>query len=279
MKTLSLALLALALALPASLARAQSLHRYDSPPLPALAQWCDDTTAFLANEKMRAMRFVAQEDYAQAEQILNHALTEAARSLSVSPGMRAPITLGLVQRGSRIAAALAPLATAGTLGEISIVSFLSDWVQFVIDTESSIDVPYYLPYHYRYRRCEAGCEGFDLAQFQRLYVQLAQNQLGFVVDHMTRVTERGVFPYGDPRFFLKAAEILAYEVSVDLSRNLDAYAHACSIRALQRLSERLARYNQGDASIYPGGLPWAVAAVREELIEASDALTADACGR
>jgi hypothetical protein len=97
-----------------------------------------------------------------------------------------------------------------------------------------------------------------------------------VYSHLTTIADGAVYPVGDPRAFLKVAELVTRFVVSDISMTLQAHMHACSIASLLRLSQKLTAFNQGSRMNYPS-YPMAVGMVRQELEAVADNL-ASSCG-
>lgn len=252
--------------------------RAGTPYLPQIAQWCNDITMILGEHLANASMSMQMGDLATAKRILDRALKEASASIQLNPNLREPLTKLLVDRGIALSRALDRSMGNSQLELMAKVNFLSGFVEFVIQKSAEMDSQYYIPYHYQYGACRGNCPSdFDFASFQDQFIEYGRDLLQFTYERLTIVTRNGVFPSGDPRAFLKVAELVTGYVAQDLSMTLGAYANACVIRDLKRLSWRIAAFNRGHGG-YPS-YPLAVAMVRQEMEYAAASLDGSSCGR
>lgn len=248
------------------------------PYLPQISQWCSDITMILGEHLANASMSMQMGDLATAKRILDRALQEASASIQLNPNMREPLTKILVDRGIALSHALDRSMGNSQRELMAKVNFLSGFVEFVIQKSSEMDSQYYIPYYYQYGACGGHCPAdFNFAGFQERFIEYGRDLLQFTYERLTIVTHNGVFPSGDPRAFLKVAELVTGYVAQDISMTLGAYANACVIRELKRLSWRIATFNRGHGG-YPN-YPLAVAMVRQEMEYAAASLTAGSCGR
>jgi hypothetical protein len=244
-----------------------------------VAQWCSQVSGALTMALASADNAVALNQLDSAKQQLEAALNTADASLAKSQVQVAPVTKQLLDRGVALSQAIDGVTGAGDpLSALTEVSFLDDYLRFVVSTEQELDVPFYLPYVYQYGQCVTCPGSFDVVSFERQYLAYAQAQLSFVGDHLTEVVNGAVYPIGDPRVFLKAAELVSGWVAQDLGQSLFAAQEACTAGQLSTLSTSLAAYNSGTGGTMFMNLPQAVAQTRAQLDGLSDAITSTSCG-
>lgn len=248
------------------------------PYMPEISQWCDDIAAILGEELSNAGMSMQMGDLAGAKQILDRALREAAASIHLNPSLRKPMTLVMIGRGITLSRALDRVMGNSRPELLAKVNFLSGFVQLVIAKSNEMDSSYYLPYYYQYGACGGHCPAeFDFGAFQNRVIEFGAALLQFTYEHLTIETSRGTFPAGDPRAFLKAAELVSAYVAQDVTMTLGSYANACVIADLKRLSRRVAAFNNGHGG-YPN-YPIAVAVVKQELEYAASNLGDVNCAR
>ncbi len=252
-----------------------------------ISQWCSDVVIVLKKEKARAaVQLQRKGNAVLAEQILVDAMLAAAESLDIASEQASPVTKSLIDNGLFYSQALDATLGSAPLATQTKLNFLFSYVDFIIQKEKSLDRPYFIPYRYRYKSCwsacgnakyscwEENCEAdFNFKAFAKEYVDFGKEQIEFVLDKFTEQDGRGrIVPLGSPIAFLKLAELVSKQVAQDLSNNLYAYAHACSIRELEALSANLEAFNlYGDNSIYYNTAN-AVQAVHDELRNIANSL-------
>lgn len=235
-----------------------------------ISDWCSQVTRVLRREKQRAMLQVQADRLATAKQILKDALVTASESLQTDPNLGTPMTKRMIDRGVIYAIGIDnAISNATRLDLLTQLDFLTGFTDLVIRASEELDIPYYIPYHYRYHRCRTSCDGFDFRAFERLYLQYAHAELEFVVDHSVNRDYRGgrtvVTPIGKPEAFLKLAELSSGLLAREIAGTLDAYRNACVVTDLQALHEILRDYNLfGDRSYFPN-IRYAVEGTAREI--------------
>ena len=232
----------------------------------SISSWCSKVSAVLRRERDRAGNALKRNQLAKAELMLIDALVAAAQSIEFDPELGSPMTKTLIDRGLLISDALDEIlggpccTTKSKVERLTKVKFLFEYVQFIIQTEHDLDQRWYIPARYSHDSCWTECDGegygrcwtecapgFDFDSFQRQFVVFAQNQLSFMTNRFTETVRRGrydrVVPIGDPRAFLKLAELGSQFVAADLKDNVYAYRNACSIIDLETLGQELNEYN------------------------------------
>lgn len=216
--------------------------------LEELSAWCHRASSLLNRELRRARQQLQDDRLEFSWQILQDALFAVARSIQVDPEFGGPLTKVLVDRGLLISRYLDESLTSGTRQEMaSKLSFLFDYVQFVVEMEYEFDGEWYVPYRYRYRGCGDCDNDFRFAEFEKRFLDYGRKQLEFVsytlTERFEKLGETEVRPIGDPRVFLKVAELTSTWVANDISNNLHAYRRACTITQLSQLATDLRDFN------------------------------------
>jgi len=225
----------------------------------AVAEWCSRATRVLRREKQRAMLQVQYDQLATAEQILMDALVTASQSLNINHRLGTPMTKRLIDRGVIYADGIKNALNQNGSSRLSLlteIDFMTGFIDLIVRADEELNIPYYIPYHYRYGRCRDRCDGFDFRAFERLYLQYAHAELKFVVDHsVNRDYHNGrvvVTPIGRPAAFLKLAELSSGLLAKEISETLEAYRNACVVSDLMSLHDILRDYNLfGDRSYFP----------------------------
>jgi hypothetical protein len=238
------------------------------PPelVPSIEQWCDRLGMFMASQLDEAKIQIQFDNPAYAYQILRDALEIGAASIVVPSPYVSPLTKRMIDRGLVIANTLDEVASTHRSLPATRLMAMVEYFEFMVSTLRDLDRPYFIPYHYRFGRCGAGCGGFDYAGFERRYLDYARRQLVFLNRVFTLPPQRGsdkVLPVGDARVYLALVPVVASQVAMDLAGTLAAYEHACSVMRLEGLADKVRHYNR-----YGRGYPnqaWAVGDVHDGL--------------
>lgn len=225
----------------------------------AVSDWCSRVTRILRREKQRAMIQVQSDRLASAEQILKDALVTASQSLRANPSLGTPMTKRMIDRGVIYASGIENALNKDGSSRLSLlteIDFMTGFIDLIVRADEELDIPYYIPYQYRYGRCRESCDGFDFRSFERLYLQYAYEELKFVVDHSVNQDYQDgrvvVTPIGRPAAFLKLAELSSGLLAKELADTLEAYRNACVVTDLMSLHDILRDYNLfGDRSYFP----------------------------
>lgn len=219
-----------------------------------LSEWCSRVAAILNRELSVAMSLARRDQLELAQETLIDAMVTAAESIDINPNLARPITKTLLDRGLVLSQAIDDaVSNQSRLNLVTKLSFLVEYVTFIVRTTHDVDRPYYIPYMYSFNRCHGGCpSGFDMKYFERKYLGYARDQVAFIYTHLTEVGGNGrVFPVGNAKVYLKAAELVSAWVASDISRNLFAHEQACSAEELNVLSQSLFAYNNlNDRRVY-----------------------------
>lgn len=240
----------------------------------SISSWCSTVSAVLRRELGRASNALKRNQIGKAELTLVDALVAAAQSIEFDPELGGPMTKTLIDRGLLISDAMDEMlggrccSKKTKVERLTKVKFLVEYVKFIVRTERELDRSWYIPARYRHNSCWTECDAdgygrcwtecapeFDFDGFQKQFIEFAQEQLAFMTTHFTETVKRGrndrVVPIGDPRAFLKLAELGSQFVADDLRNNVYAYHNACSIIDLEALALELNAYNVfGDRSIW-----------------------------
>ena len=253
----------------AKLRRELSLTRAAPRASNDLISWCSRVTTILLREKQRGMIQYQRGNPEGAETILIDALVTAAESLVADPQIGGPMTKKLIDRTLLGSEALEALPARGS-SMATRLKYLFDSIDFIVKTSRELDTPYYIPYRFTHDRCRHCPPEFNLSAFEAEFVRVSASQLDFARRTFTlRVTQpEGHFvflPLGDPKAFLRIAELTAAHVSKDLTDNLYEFLESCIAADLKAFSEILAAYNlSGDRSYFPND-PWAVDATASKF--------------
>lgn len=235
-----------------------------------LYEWCSRVTRLLKRELMRANRQIEQDQLLVAKQILKDALIIISESLHLDPSQASPMTKKLIDRGVIYIDALDQEFEQGTIRDgdtLTILLFLTGYVDLILNTEETLDRPWYIPYYYSGGRRDH--EHFDFLAFSQKYLWYAKTQLSFLANHFSRLERRNgemvVTPIGNPRAFLKLSELGTFFVADDIANTLEAYRHACLVLDLKLLSEMLRDFNVfKDRSVF-STVPQALSQTRSAL--------------
>jgi len=237
-----------------------------------LYKWCSRVVSVLKRERQKARTQLLYEKFAEAKKILKRAFISASQSF---PDYEmGPMTKRIVDRGLIYVQAIEDRLgqNGGKISRrdlVTLVYFLSSYVDLIEEVATNLDRPYYIPYYYTHNRCRKGCKDFDFRTFSRRYVRYSREQIQYILNEFTQTApvhgKLRVFPVGDPDAYLKLSELASHYVAKDLSGTLDAYKFSCVISDLKVLSDSLYQYlEQGDRTLYPNDR-WAVGDVTYQL--------------
>lgn len=228
-----------------------------------LYEWCARVTRMLRREQGRALLQLQVNQLDAAKQTLKDALIVASQSLAFRPDLGSPMTKRMIDRGvvylDGIETALSSKGANTRLDLMTLIDFMSGFVDLIIKTEAKFDRPYYIPYAYQYHRCQYGCTdpaAFDFRAFFDRYSEYAKEELNFVVTHSVNQAKQGdrlvVTPVGRAEAFLKLAELSTHLLADEISQTLQGYQHACMVSDMKLLSETLMNFNLfGDRTYFP----------------------------
>lgn len=213
--------------------------------------WCGRVSSVLQDQYARAQMLYRKNKLELGNQVLTDALIAVNSSMGQSSNLSGPMIKNLAARGVMIIRALDDkLPPEERLTLVTKAHFLTQYVEFILETERRLETPYYPYYRYSSREREREQNSsLDLRDMERRYLEVAERQLRFIKQFAER-TNGVVTPIGAPRAFLKLSEMICAFVADDLSDNLYAAANACNIVALDKVGRMLyANNNHGSGDI------------------------------
>jgi hypothetical protein len=177
----------------------------------------------------------------------------------------------MIDRGVAYASAIDEILDGDNVTKMDLLSelnYLVGYIKLIINTEANFDRPWYIPYYFRCHGGE-GCGDFDMSAFTRRYIDAARIELEFIINNFTASTHKHgdtiITPIGNPKAYLRLAELASAFIGEDIGNTLSAYANVSAISDLQNLSWTLRDFNlHNDTTVFPS-LPYAVTATTLEL--------------
>lgn len=212
-------------------------------------EWCRGNVALLNRYRQQATLALLDNDTIGARALLEAGLVKALERKSTQ-GLDRSLTYKAVSRGLELAAALSiePTVTAD-----SQVAALLSYYDFISLIAAKVDIDLYIPYHYTYLPgCPSGnCEGFDIAGFEKRFIEYARAQLKwFEESFVSEVSVTDVTPRHSAKAYLKILEFISKYVADDLESSLWRSKYACTIDTMRLMSEALAAHNTGNMAFY-----------------------------
>ncbi len=224
-----------------------------------LQQWCSDKLAMLRDIAERAgLARLSGQNREDIIAIYDAGFDELAEGFGEFEGGYS-LTQRAIVRGKEISLALGESLVGDEKNLSTRVHFLETYYNFIERVAREVDIPYYIPYYNR-GGCNDGCDVHITEEvFAIKLLENARDQLAMVLNKMASVGARNsIFPQGVPAGFLTALEFAAKNAAEDLEESLLYTRMACVIGELHGLSNKLSRYNTGNASEYGGRDDWAV---------------------
>lgn len=212
-------------------------------------EWCRGNVALLNRYRQQATLALLDNDSIGARALLEAGLVKALERKSAQ-GLDRSLTYKAVSRGLELASALSnePTVTAD-----SQVAALLSYYDFISLIAAKVDIDLYIPYHYTYLPgCPSGnCEGFDIAGFEKRFIDYARAQLKwFDESFVSEVSVTDVTPRHSAKAYLKVLEFISKYVADDLENSLWRSKYACTIDTMRIMSDSLAAHNAGNMAFY-----------------------------
>jgi hypothetical protein len=218
-----------------STAKAQDMQSVDS----GVSSFCRDRLAVLKAAYRKAELESQMGNTQTSAAILEQGLLSA--SSQISPRFNNALTTKAIRRGIALLNNLK--ATENNRQKVrAINNFLFNYYVFIEDVSNRLDIPYF-----------SSSTGFSRIsnsniQFERLFINFAQEQVNMVLKTMTTSTNDGrsevIYPIGSPDMVLTALKVTTNAMANDLSDSIFAARYACTIEALDRVSGDIADYLQ-----------------------------------
>lgn len=212
-------------------------------------EWCRGNVALLNRYREQATLALLDNDSIGARALLEAGLVKALERKSAQ-GLDQSLTFKAVSRGLELAAALSsePTVTAD-----SQVAALLSYYDFISLIAAKVDIDLYIPYHYTFLPgCPSGnCEGFDIAGFEKRFIDYARAQLKWFDDSfVAEVNAIDVTPRHSAKAYLKVLEFISKYVADDLETSLWRSKYACTIDTMRLMNDALAAHNAGNMAFY-----------------------------
>ncbi len=218
-----------------STAKAQDMQSVDS----GVSSFCRDRLAVLKAAYRKAELESQMGNTQNSAAILEQGLLSA--SSQIAPRFNNALTTKAIRRGIALLNNLK--ATENNRQKVrAINNFLFNYYVFIEDVSNRLDIPYF-----------SSNTGFSRIsntniQFERLFINFAQEQVNMVLKTMTTSTNDGrsevIYPIGSPDMVLTALKVTTNAMANDLSDSIFAARYACTIEALDRVSGDIADYLQ-----------------------------------
>jgi hypothetical protein len=202
-----------------------------------VSSFCRDRLSVLKSAYRRAELESQAGNTASSMGILEQGLRDA--SLRIQPRFANALTAKAIRRGITLLENLK--ATSNNRQKVrAINNFLFNYYVFIEDVSGRLDIPYF-----------SSNSGFSRilnsnTQFERLFISFAKEQVNMVLKTMTTTDFDGrsevIYPIGSPTLVLTALKVTTLAMANDLSDSIFAARYACTIEALDNVSNDIARY-------------------------------------
>lgn len=238
-----LALLGLMTVAPNMISSAKAGTNSESEDLSSVSSFCRDRLTVLKSAYRRAEIESQAGNTANSAALLEQGLRDA--SLRINPRFANALTAKAIRRGIALLENLK--ATENNRQKVrAINNFLFNYYIFIEDVSNRLDIPYF-----------SSNSGFSRIansnmQFERLFVNFAQEQVNMVISTMTTSVNEGrgetIYPIGSPDLVLTALKVTTIAMANDLSDSIFAARYACTIEALDNVSSDIGRYLDGHST-------------------------------
>lgn len=203
----------------------------------SLSSFCRDRLQVLKSAYRLAEIESQAGNHARSAAILERGLRDAASK--IHPAYGSTLTSKAIKRGVVLLENLK--ATEDSRQKVrTINNFLFNYFLFVENVSNRLDIPYF----------QTG-RGFlaistSNVQFERLFVNFAQEQVSMVLNTMSTTANEGrratIYPIGSPTLLLTALKVTTAAMAYDLSESIFASRYACTIDRLEQVSADIALY-------------------------------------
>lgn len=238
-----LALLGLMSTTPGLISNAKAGMNTETEDLGSVSSFCQERLVVLKSAYRKAELESQMGNTANSAAILEQGLRDA--NARINARFANTLTSKAIRRGVTLLDNLK--ATANNRQKIrAINNFLFNYFLFIEDVSNRLDVPYF-----------AMNSGFSRIsnsnmQFERLFINFAQEQVNMVLKTMTTTSIEGrtevIYPIGTPDMVLTALKVTTTAMSNDLSDSIFAARYACTIQALDNVSGEIAEYLETHAT-------------------------------
>ena len=203
----------------------------------SVSSFCRDRLQVLKNAYRLAEIESQAGNHAKSASILEAGLRSAAAR--IQPAYGATLTSKAIKRGIVLLENLK--ATEDSRQKVrTINNFLFNYFLFVENVSNRLDIPYF--------NVGRGFSGVSTSnvQFERLFINFAQEQVNMVLSTMSTTANNGrsstIYPIGSPTLLLTALKVTTAAMANDLSESIFASRYACTIDRLDQVSADIALY-------------------------------------
>lgn len=207
-------------------------ENYDS-----VSSFCRDRLQVLKSAYRLAEIESQAGNHARSASILESGLRDAAAR--IQPAYGATLTSKAIKRGLVLLENLK--ATENSKQKVrTINNFLFNYFLFVENVSNRLDIPYF--------QTGRGFSGISTSniQFEKLFVNFAQEQVSMVLNTMSTTANEGrrsvIYPIGSTTLLLTALKVTTSAMANDLSESIFASRYACTINRLDQVSADIALY-------------------------------------
>ncbi len=205
----------------------------------SVSSFCRDRLAVLKNAYRRAEIESQSGNIAASAAILEKGLLDAASRINSRYDQT--LTSKAIKRGVSLLKQLKATAE-NKQKQRAINHFLFNYFLFIENVSNRLDIPYFQPGS-AFSRVSA-----SNTQFERLFVNFAEEQVKMVLDTMSTMDGRTIYPIGSPTLLLTALKVTSKAMANDLSESIFAARYACTIQALETIAQDIQYYLSTHAS-------------------------------
>lgn len=203
----------------------------------SVSSFCRDRLVVLKNAYRQAEIESQAGNVGLSAAILEKGLVDAANR--ISPRYESTLTSKAIRRGITLLNEMKATAESKQKAR-SINNFLFNYFIFVEKVSNQLDIPYFQSGSAFSRISNSN------AQFERLFVNFASDQVKMVIDTMSTTANEGrstvIYPIGSPTLLLTALRVTTSAMANDLSESIFAARYACTIQALETASDNINFY-------------------------------------
>lgn len=203
----------------------------------SVSSFCRDRLQVLKSAYRHAEIESQAGNHDRSAAILEAGLRDAAAR--IQPAYGSTLTSKAIKRGIVLLENLK--ATQESRQKVrTINNFLFNYFLFVENVSNRLDIPYF--------QMGRGFSGVSTSnvQFERLFVNFAQEQVNMVLNTMSTTANEGrrdvIYPIGSPTLLLTALKVTTKAMANDLSESIFASRYACTIGRLDQVSADIALY-------------------------------------
>ena len=185
--------------------------------------WCNNIVEQLERSLNFAQMQESRGQFQEAASTLVNGLAQANSSVSARKG---PMTARAIARGLQLSSVIRNSMGGQPNAVRSVVLFVSQYYQFIIDVATQLDIPYYIPYN-GCRQC--GGQG-SIQDFEQNFITFAKREVQIVLDTLVVSSGYGVVPVGSTSAFVNVLAHSAQYAANDLRESPFVAQYACTVR-------------------------------------------------